>query len=517
MTTDAATEPAGAPLRRGSRLGWSLAALALSLVHFLSFDALAKPVLTDVRYFLYFAWRVAEGEAPHLDLFDPKTQLATMAGALLFRLGSALGVEELYAIRFGYLGFAALGAWLAFFLHRRLAKGSGAAGFAGALAVTAFGILGELPALGNVPKLLMSVCATGALVAIGGRRWVLAGALGSLAFLDWQIGAVVWVAAFVAALAFGADEESGSRPGRTRRGAAGRVVLGGALGLLPFVLYLAAKGALVESVDQAIASAFFRGSVEADSWTLAEGLRLFFAASTGAAQSQAWLFWVSFGGVGVAIRRVVRPRGSGDRLVLVPALVLYAGVLGFNVIDLQARGDAFVVLHAMAFFLGLLAAEVVRGLEAWRPRWGALVALLVLALGARPASLRPDYVASWTKRTLDDQRELARILEKKVEGRTLAVVERCEYLFLLRRVNPLPFVYWNSASWGHYRVSPDESGPDTLRRFLASSGADAMIVNPFPQSPDRFLDYGIADPGPGWNAQLLSTRSGKAQLLLHTR
>ena len=71
-----------------------------------------------MRFFLYFAWQVTEGAVPHLHLFDNKTQLATFLGALLHGLGSALGVEPLYAIRAGYLALAALGGVLTFFVFR---------------------------------------------------------------------------------------------------------------------------------------------------------------------------------------------------------------------------------------------------------------------------------------------------------------------------------------------------------------------------------------------------------------
>ena len=85
----------------------SLMALAVSATHFASFDIFTRPIVTDVRFFLYYAWRVTEGAVPHLDFFENKPQLATFAGALLYELGEFAGVDPLLAIRFGYLAIAA--------------------------------------------------------------------------------------------------------------------------------------------------------------------------------------------------------------------------------------------------------------------------------------------------------------------------------------------------------------------------------------------------------------------------
>jgi len=332
---------------------WAAAlALAMAVAHFASFEVLTLPLKTDIRYFVYFAWRVAEGATPHLDLFDPKTQLSTFVGALLYRLGNALGVEPLFAIRIGYLAIATLGAWLVYFVHRHIA-GSAVAGWIGVLAVSSFALLAELPAQGNVPKLLMTVCVAAAALFVGRGRWFAAGVASSLAFMDWQIGAVVGISVLLTAAL--------TRAGRR---AFGLAIAGGLAGLLPFVLFFAWRGALRVALDQTIVSAFIRGSVSAEGWSPFGQLRAVVTDALAHSQGQAWLVVLGLAGLPVAalrLHRVLRPRGSakaggnsGAGRVLLCATLSHLGVLGFSLIDFQARGDSLVVLHGMAFFLTLL-------------------------------------------------------------------------------------------------------------------------------------------------------------------
>ena len=64
------------------------AAVLICIVHFSTFDIGRLPIVTDIRYFLYFSWQVAEGAVPHLDYFENKTALWRLSsGAGLFRRG----------------------------------------------------------------------------------------------------------------------------------------------------------------------------------------------------------------------------------------------------------------------------------------------------------------------------------------------------------------------------------------------------------------------------------------------
>ena len=498
--------PAGA--WRHGRL-WATAALLFACAHFASFEVLTRPVTTDIRYFLYFAWRVTEGETPHLDLFDPKTQLATFAGALLFRIGSWLGVEELYAVRYGYLGIAALGGWLAFFVHRRLGRSS-VAGMLGVLAYCSFGLLGDLPAYGNVPKLLMAVFATVAGLCAYHRRWFWAGVAGAFAFLDWQIGVVAWLGAFLTAALFA----------RRRGRATLHVALGGAAGMAPFALYFWIRGALAEAFQQTVVSAFFRGAVGAEAWSLAKQLRRMRVVAEGKSVVEPVLVGIALAGVVLSVLWLWRRRRSDDARLLGPICVSHYGILAFSLLDFQARGDAFILLHSVAFFLALVWTQ----LHGWAirlvpPGRAALVSTAVLVAAfaaARPAQLSPKQRIPRTGYKLADQVEVANQLEEAVEGKTLAVIERSELLFLLRRDNPLPFIYWNAASWGHYRESDSETAPAALRRLFAAAPLDAVIISSFPFESPR-AHYAFKTPGPEWRPRRFESENRRCGLLLHER
>ena len=163
-----------------------LVALAIVALHFASFDLWGQPIVTDVRYFLYYAWQVSEGAVPHLDFFENKPQLSVFLGAGLYRLGALTGMDPLIAIRAGQLGLAALAAGLGFVVFRRL--GGVASGFVGLAATLSFGLLGALPAVGVLPKLAMIVLGTASALLVHDRRWLWAGLAGGLAFFDWQMG-----------------------------------------------------------------------------------------------------------------------------------------------------------------------------------------------------------------------------------------------------------------------------------------------------------------------------------------
>src|SRR4051794_36406472 len=137
-----------------------LLAALLTLVHLARFDVARGPIVTDVRYYVYFAARMADGAVPHRDFFDNKTQLATVAGAALHRAATALGLDPLLTMRAGYLALTGVAGLLLFAIHRELRDGACIAGLLGMCCYLGFSLLGFLPAIGPLPKLLMAVCAS---------------------------------------------------------------------------------------------------------------------------------------------------------------------------------------------------------------------------------------------------------------------------------------------------------------------------------------------------------------------
>jgi len=227
----------------------ALGAAGRSALHFFSFFDPKIPIYTDIRYFVYFAWRIAEGAVPHSELFDNKTFGSHFVSAFFYRIGNALGVDELQTMRLACLAVCGLAGWGVYLVFRRLDGGRAVGGLLGLLAYLAFGFLGSLAAIGPFPKLFMPVLALVAALLVRRERWLWAGAMGGLAFMDWQIGALVWLAAFISA---------GLQAKRKRRALA-RVFLGGLVGIAPFVVYYALAGGLQEAAQQTIAASFFRG------------------------------------------------------------------------------------------------------------------------------------------------------------------------------------------------------------------------------------------------------------------
>jgi hypothetical protein len=486
----------GAPRAVLARTAAPAAALALCLFHFASFDPFRQTIVTDIRYFLYIAWRITEGAVPHLDVFENKTQLASFVGALLYALGDAVGADPLYAIRIGYLGIAAAGGLLAFSVQRRL-FGSAVAGLLGALAYCGFGLLGALPAIGNVPKLLMAVFASAAAVLAHGRHWFWAGVAGALSFMDWQVGALAWLGVFAAALVGGAPR--------------GRALLatlaGGVAGVAPFVVYYAASGALLASFDQVILASFFRGASAAAGIGVTGRLERMAMLVPSACAGHEWLLLASAAGVAVVVAGLVRWRDPATRRLLVPLAVYHFGVLGFSLVDFQWYGDFFLLLHSAAFFLGVAASalycwcerRVLRaGPHEARLRLGfAGAALAFGVLLARPGPLRPEVVVedpttADPRATLADQRAVAGRLAELTAGRRLLALESSEILFLMRRANAIPPFYWNAAAHAFYRRDPAESSRETLTRLVREVDPDVLIhpllVTP---APGLLRDYRI--------------------------
>ena len=457
------------------RLGRLTAAAAGLLVafHFSSFDIASTPLVTDVRYFVYYAWQVSEGAVPHLDFFENKPQLSVFLSAGLYDLAEALGADPLLVIRAGQLALAATAAWLAFVVFRRL--GGTACGWIGLAASLVFGLLGALPAVGTLPKLAMMVLGPAAALLAHRRRWVWAGTLGGLAFFDWQMGGAAWLAVAVAALADPQD----------RRRALAAVCLGGALAVAPFAVYYASQGALGAAFDQLIVATLSRGASSLEAQDLsARFARALALVRVACPEQTGWLF-ASAAGVPVAAWLLTAGRRSAAgveraRLVL-PLSVLYGAIVAMSAVEVQGYGDLFALLHAASFGLGLVGWALLEAVRRYVPAPWAPAALALLAvLAARPGPLRAPLELQTPRiergASLADQRAVARAAERVVGEAPLAAFDSSELLFLMRRRNAVPCLYWNRATRGHFRTPADAGPTDTVLRLLSESGAPFFIA-----------------------------------------
>jgi hypothetical protein len=477
---------------------FSLAALVISALHFASFFDLEQSVLTDIRYFLYFAQRIAAGGVPHLDLFDNKTFLASFVGAIFYRIGELLGVDPLQSIRIGYLALSAWGGVLCFWIFRRLGKGSSLAGFLGLFAALSFGFMGAFAAIGNSPKILMNLCGLAMILAVARQQWFLAGFLGALAFMDWQVGALVGIAALAAAVTSG--------PRRTL--ATSQVVLGGAAGLAPFGIYYAAHGALGQALYQTLTLSLARGSTQLAETTLGTRLgRIGFVVER-IAPGQEWLLAMAFVGLPVGLYWLWKVWHSEAGRLLLPLLLFTGGIASFSLVDFQRYGDFYALVSAMVLWLGVLWVGAFlwvrdRFAPSFREspslRWIVAAAALIVAIGiARPLWLRPEiiiqnrYINATV--TLSEQRSLAAALHKRIGSGSFLALASSELLFLMPYTNPVPLIYFNDPAFHAYGEPDAETMDSASSRLVAQTDPDIFI---FPGrqelNPEIALRYNFSE------------------------
>jgi hypothetical protein len=343
-------------------------------------------------------------------------------------------------------------------------------------------LLGVLPAIGNIPKLLMAIGGSVVALLLYRRRWFWAGAVGALAFMDWQIGGLAGLAALVTAALHGTP----------RLRAVLRVVAGGVAGLVPFLVYYGANGALVSVVRQVVGSSWFRGSATMAHGGLSNRLDRIAKVANLSCPSQTWLFYLAGAGMAVVVWWLWRRRREETSRLLLPLAIYHFGVVAFSLVDFQYYGDFFLLLHSVAFFLGVswvaLHGLVESRLDGSRRVLVATVALVLACLLARPGPLRPrlELVTPIAApgATLADQRRVAHALHARLGGGSVAFMENAELLFLMRRQNSLPVAYCNLPVWSYFRQTPDEPFSTTCARLLLTAQADAIV-------PPRSLGYDL--------------------------
>jgi hypothetical protein len=457
-----------------------LAAVVLSFAHFASFEIERSPIIRDARFYTYFSSRVALGDVPYRDFFDNKTPLSIYAGAALYRAGRALGAEPILAIRAGNLALAACGGLLLLALLRRLAGGRAVPALLGLVLYCAFPLLGWLPAVGVLPKLWMAIAATAMASCVRRRRFASAGAFGTLAFLDWQVGGLALLGALAAAVV----------ERRARLRSAGAVLLGAAAVAVPFLVYFAAVGGLRAAASQTLSTMFARGAALAGSGApasrlgAAERILHIWSEVRIGCQGHEWIFVLSALGMLVLPIWLLRWR-RGPRFGTGVALAVHHyGIVAFSLFDFQSLGDLFVLLHSVAFFGAVLLAELCRRLGAFARRRRGLAEAALLAVCTAvslPSVLRTELripapnVSPTT--TIDDQKEVARRLLEAERDSRIAVIGPAEVLFLTETRSATPFVYWNEVTYRYYRRSRYEPPGAPLQRELAAAGADLVVLD----------------------------------------
>jgi hypothetical protein len=494
--------------------GWCLVAvvLALSAAHFATFFDPERNLFGDLSYFVYFAWRITDGAIPHLDLFDNKTFLASYAGALFHRLGDGLGVDPLATIRAGYLGLCALGGPLAFMVFRRLGGRDPVAGLLGFFAYLSFAFVGTLAAVGNVPKLIMALCAPAMALLVQDRRWLAAGFLGAVAFLDWQVGVLVWAAAFTGALTHGAP----------RFRACLRVTLGGILAVAPLVTWYALRGALRVAFDQTFVASWSRALANFGNARQLPPIHRILEQVNLSCTEHEWLFFTGLFGLAILPCWLWMWRGTDTQRLLLPLSLYHYGVVGFSLVDFQRYGDFFLLLHSVAFFLGVVWLTLYAAAKRWcggRLKVAVPATILILAfVAARPGPLRPEVVVFVPNIpatvTLSEQERVAEEMRELTQDGTFVLIGHSELLFLMHRVNPLPVIYWNAAAYSYYGDVHNEQPSEAAMRMLLSVDPDTFVWTqraPMPRHlREIFVPHLVGSKRDGYQIPLMVRRPALA-------
>jgi hypothetical protein len=294
------------------------------------------------------------------------------------------------------------------------------------------------------------------------------------------------------------------------------VCAGGAAALAPFALYFAAAGALGEALRQVVLDSLERGGAALAGGSFAGRLARLARAVEWACPEQQWLFAASF--LGFAPLLAWWRRGPPERRrLLLPLLVVHAGLALFSLLDFQRYGDLLALLQTSGFLLGALWAGLYvaargRVAAAGGARGAALAASALLAAVAlaRPAALRPRlaprHLLAAPEVTLEDQRAVARAFDAAVGAEPVALLDHAELLVLAGRRNALPLVFWNHAAWVHFRASDAESPQQTVARLLREADAAAVAWPPEVPRDARalapFRAVSLASPGGAYRVEV---------------
>jgi hypothetical protein len=77
---------------------------------------------------------------------------------------------------------------------------------------------------------------------------------------------------------------------------------------------------------------------------------------------------------------------------------------------------------------------------------------------------------------------------KVVAAGTFVLIGNSELLYLMRRVNPLPVIYWNAAAYCYYGDVPNEDRSEAAMRMLLSVEPDAFVWTRRAPMPHRLRE-----------------------------
>ena len=439
------------------RAGFSVAAGAVAVV------AAAVALFTrfgvngllsrDESIYTYGGQQLAHGVAPYASIFDPKTPLSTIIAGGAAALARAVGRNDIYAIRAAFFACACLTVLAVYVLGLRLFK-SVTAGVVAAVVFASYTGFAQDALSGpdaKTPGILLAVVAMWLTLE---RRWVIAAAAGSLAFLVWQ-PLLIYPVVTVAVAALNADE------GRRRR-AAGLAAVGAAVPVVATVIGFAIGGALDDLVNAAFvfpatdvvrASVTFTGRFS----RIADVIHASYGVS-------GVLLWVGLAAVVICSAvHLLRRRGDIAGALREPLIcvVLATGLveMAYAVYDFQGYPDVYPLLPYGAVGLGALTMLGVRLVGTARARQ-AVTAVAVAAVAALAGFSWSWFGDASDKGVFQQQRASACTVERLL-GPTgsLVALGNPAFVAMTHRRNPDQFIYLGSGV-DEWKINHTDGGFD---------------------------------------------------------
>lgn len=448
------------------------------------YDPLHRTLTGDHGVFAYLAQLVADGFVPHKYAFNEQASLTFFIGGAVIRVGDVLGVHRLLALRAASIVCFAVVILLTYALSWRWTRSVWAAFAAGAILI-GFEGFAMRAAVALEPKTLMLVFGLATLLVLQKRQWFWAGVLAGLAGLVWQIA---WGYLIVALLL--AFVQGGAR--WRDRARAFLITLAPALILFgAYVLYFAARGALVEMVQQSLyAPAVMHAPGERS--VASRAIQLYNTFLVGY-RSHLLFGVLGVGGFLLWLTAHLRPwewRKLWTRSThffftnarTAGTLLAVCGFTLYSFLDFQNYPDWIPLLPYLALFAAwLLWQAVARVLKFLRaaPRVRvaayALAAVVVLGVSATQAFIAPMPDKRMQNVTWQDQQQAAQWLNQTLgPDESVWIVGRPELLFMLRRQNLNKYIYL----FGNVDGMIDEFDPGGFPRMLDDALAQkpALVV-----------------------------------------
>jgi hypothetical protein len=408
----------------------------------------------EAAIFAYGGQQILNGVPPYASVFNVIGPLGHILAAPGVMIARWFGFDEILGMRLVFLALASLTVGVVYLLVRSL-FGSRPVAMAAAAGFLTFESFLHYATAGPREKTAMVLFVTLALLGAVQRRWVLAGAAGSLAVLAWQPAFVIAVALVLAALALS----------RRRWHALRNLMVGASIPLIAITTYFAAEGAFAVFVDGF-------GGVGLRALTLALPRfpdRLAFIAELAVKHGLLSTLVFTSGLLGMIATMVWRISGSRgvrhlrDDPFLVAVIGFPLGV-AWTLYNFQGAPDLLLLLPFSAIGVGTFCYLATRRLDT-RKRWmvGATVTIVAVAVTAFTA------IDTREERLLEQRRSVDRMLAQLPPNGDVLSIGAPQVMVLSGEVNPNPY------------LSP----------FLAPT---AHLIANWPGGMSGFVDHLAADP-----------------------